>query len=140
MIKQSLGLFQAWIFSGSTHVNPSPDSPFIPKEAESVTKEPVRPCLYQGWEMPWPCLISMAPKLVNHVTFKRSWPDIVTGGSITAIVLSTLKLQGKEDGRGCLVGRNFHLLRPWAPVWVSLLHPNDNSYFLSQQIHCRPIH
>ena len=34
MIKQSLGLFQAWTFSGSTHVNPSPDSPFIPKEAE----------------------------------------------------------------------------------------------------------
>ena len=83
--------------------------------------------------MPSPCLISMVHKFVNHAMFKRSWPGFCTGGSITVILLSTLKLQGKENGRGCLAGRSFLLLRTWAPGWVSLSHPNCNSsHFLSQ--------
>lgn len=46
--------------------------------------------------MPQPYLDFMAHKFVTYATFKRSWPDVVTGGSMTAIFLSTLELQGKK--------------------------------------------
>lgn len=64
----------------------------------------------------------MACKFVNHVTFKRPWPDVVTGGSMTAILFSTLELPGRTMVEAMkLVGVCFYSgLGPQAR-WVYLI-------------------
>lgn len=94
----------------------------------------------KGGNMPQPYLDFMAHKFVTYTTFKRSWPDVVTGGSMTAILLSTLELQGKKMVEVVqLVGVFFYSgLQSQVGGKEGLSHAKCNtSYFVPQLILCR---